>query len=175
MDLTVAICLLWVPSHVEEPIPTHEQLNAIVPALTQLAIEMELAGDNEVIPACPALYPATMAALRFARESNLPSPRRDGWRMPNEAWSLDQWRMAKAHLAHLNRRYDLEEPLRDRYLGSDWQEAQRHVAIWKTAVDYHASRWSLLQKRWEMKRYIELVGEEDFYSLRLPQAHPYDK
>jgi hypothetical protein len=173
-EFLLAASLIIQPSDTPETTPPPELFPVVRFALQTLALEWELLDAREVryVLARQEDFTSDLNLLR-RRYSDLVDapPAQDGCRFPDRATVNEYLAFNRAYRQHIDMRQP-GEPARWWELRTALQETDYLYQVWDTVRDARCEYYYVTVRRQALKRLREMLGEEAYYSGRLPPYVP---
>lgn len=173
-DYIMALALLTAPVDRPEAELTPATFETLREPLQTLAIEWEILDPRETryVLARPEEFNADLTLLRrrYQELADAP-PWEDGVRFPDRVQINDLLAFNRAYRKHIADRRPVE-------LAHSWQleavlrETDQLYTIWETVKDARGECYYVTIRRQALKKLRELLGEEAYYSGRLPPCVP---
>ena len=174
LDYVLAMALLTSGSQGGDATPQGEGYTSLRPALQALAVSREVLDPREMryVLTRQEDFGADLKLLRRRyRELADAPPLEDCMRFPDRALINDLLAFNRAYRQHLDNRQALEQTywweLREAV-----QETERLYQIWDTVRDARCDYYYVTVRRQALKKLRETVGEDAYWSGRLPPHVP---
>jgi hypothetical protein len=174
VDYVLAVALLAAPPDATEAPGAAERFANLRPTLQSLAVHWEILDPREVryVLTRPEDFASDLKLLRrrYHDLADAP-PLHDCMRFPDRALISDLLSFNRAYRQHLDSKQSVE-------LNYWWelrealQEADRLYQIWDTVRDARCDYYYVTVRRQALKKLKETVGEQAYYSGRLPPHVP---
>jgi hypothetical protein len=173
-EILLASALLVQPPDTPEASPPPELFHVVRLPMQLLAVEWEILDPREVryVLSKPEDFSSDLNLLRrrYADLSDAP-PAQDCCRFPERTAINEFLAFNRAYRQQLDMRQP-GEPARWWDLRTALQEADHLYQIWDTVRDARCEYYYVTVRRQALKRLRELLGEEAYYSGRLPPYVP---
>lgn len=170
----MALALLTAPPDEGDAANLSEAHAHLRPAVQALAVQWEVLDPREVryILARPEDFASDLGLLR-RRFTDLLSapPLSDGLRFPDRTTVNEFLAMNRAYRQHV----DVRQPVELAHwwdLRAALQETDQLYQIWDMVRDARCEYYYVTVRRQSLKRLRELIGEEAYYSAKMPPAVP---
>jgi hypothetical protein len=173
-DYLLAVILLTAPPDAPDREVSPDRYANLRPVLQKLAVEWEILDPREVKYKLtrPEDFACDLKELRRRYQDLVDAPPLlDGQRFPDRAVISDLLAFNRAYRQQIDNRQAVE-------LAHWWelreavQEADRLYHIWDTLRDARCEYYYVTVRRQALKRLRDLIGEEAYYSGRLPPYVP---
>src|SRR5579871_4038500 len=174
LDYALAVALLTCGPESAELPASADGLAAVRPTLQALAVSWEVLDPRETryVLTRPEDFPADLKLLRRRqRELADAPPLHDCSRFPDRSLINELLAFNRAYRQHLDNRQALEQ--------ANWwelreavQETERLYQVWDTVRDARCDYYYVTVRRQALKKLRETVGEDAYWSGRLPPHVP---
>jgi hypothetical protein len=172
--MLVAFALLTTPPDTPEPAELAEAALTLRPALQQLAVQWEILDPREVryMLTRPEEFRSDLNLLRRRYQDLGDAPGvHDCDRFPDRATISEMLAFNRAYRQHIDVRQPVERAHWWDYQAAI-QETDHLYQVWETLRDARCEYYYVHARRQYLKKLRELIGEDDYYTGKMPPYVP---